>query len=277
MKLGGPIHADFSNPEEWISYLSKEGYEAAYCPVDASKDEEKIEAYSKAAEKENVIIAEVGAWSNPISPEEETRKEAIEKCKEKLELADKIGARCCVNIAGSRGEKWDGPHHDNFAEETFQLIVETIREIIDYVEPKRTYYTLETMPWIYPNSPDEYLELLEEVDRDRFAVHFDPVNIICSPKRYFNHETLIKEFIEKIGPHIKSCHLKDIKLRKKLTVHLNEVRPGKGKLNFHLLLKEIDKLKQDLPVMLEHLSDEKEYRKAADHVRSIGEKLEINL
>lgn len=277
MKLGGPIHADFSNPEEWISNLSKEGYEAAYCPVDTNEDEGKIRAYSRAAEKKDVIIAEVGAWSNPISPEEETKKKAIEKCKEKLELADKIGARCCVNIAGSRGEEWDRPHPDNFAEETFHLIVETVREIIDYVEPKRTYYTLETMPWIYPNSPNEYLELLEEIDRDRFAVHFDPVNIICSPKKYFNHEDLIKEFIEKLGPHIKSCHLKDIKLREKLTVHLDEVRPGKGKLNYHVLLKEIDKLKKDLPVMLEHLSDEKEYRKATDYVRSIGEELEINL
>jgi hypothetical protein len=30
-----------------------------------------------------------------------------------LALADEIGSLCCVNISGSRGSQWDGPHPDN--------------------------------------------------------------------------------------------------------------------------------------------------------------------
>ena len=72
-------------------------------------------------------------------------------------MADEIGARCCVNIAGSRGAKWDGPHPADLTPETFDLIVQSVREIIDAVKPTRAFYTLETMPWMYPDSADSYL------------------------------------------------------------------------------------------------------------------------
>ena len=37
------------------------------------------------------MIAEIGAWSNPISPDERTRAAALELCKRRLALADRVG------------------------------------------------------------------------------------------------------------------------------------------------------------------------------------------
>ncbi|MHC4542678.1 MAG: sugar phosphate isomerase/epimerase, partial [Planctomycetota bacterium] len=82
-----------------------------------------------------------------------------------------------MNISGSRGERWDGPSPKNFTDETFDIIVATTRAIIDEVKPTRTYFTLETMPWAYPDSADSYVALLKAIDRKRFAVHLDPVNL----------------------------------------------------------------------------------------------------
>jgi len=45
---------------------------------------------------------------------------------------------------------------------TFGLIVETTRRIIDAVKPKRNFFTLEAMPWAYPDSVDSYLNLLRQ-------------------------------------------------------------------------------------------------------------------
>ena len=67
------------------------------------------------------------------------------------------------------------------------MIVETIRSIIDAVKPTRTFFTLETMPWAYPDSPDTYLRLFKAIDRKQFAVHLDPVNLVCSPQRYYGN------------------------------------------------------------------------------------------
>ena len=77
---------------------------------------------------------------------------------------------------------WDAPHPDNLSEDTFALIVDTVRAIIDAVQPSRTYFTLEPMPWIIPDSPDRYLQLLEAIGRERFGVHLDPTNMINTPR-----------------------------------------------------------------------------------------------
>ncbi|MFN4228009.1 MAG: sugar phosphate isomerase/epimerase family protein [Candidatus Ratteibacteria bacterium] len=270
MKLGGPLFEKYNNPEEWINLIKKEGYKASYCPVNIDTPEEIIEEYRKVAEKEKIIIAEVGAWSNPLSSDDQERKKAIEKCKKSLYLAEKIGAKCCVNIAGSRGEKWDGPDKKNYMKETFDMIVEIVREIIDEIKPINTFYTLETMPWIYPDSASSYLKLIKCIDRKSFAVHFDPVNLINSPKKYFFNDILIKDFVRKLGPYIKSCHAKDIIINDKLTLHLDETTPGKGGLNYRVLLKELNKSDKDIPLMLEHLPSQEEYKKAKEYIEKIA-------
>jgi sugar phosphate isomerase/epimerase len=275
VRLGGPTFEKYEDPAGWIAALKKLGYSAAYCPVGANASDDVVKAYEQAAKEANIIIAEVGAWSNPISPDEKTWKEAMEKCRRQLHLADRIGARCCVNISGSRSNRWEGPSPDNLTEETFNLIVETTREIIDEVKPTRTYFTLEMMPWSYPDSVDSYVRLLKAIDRKRFAVHLDPVNIVCSPQRYFRNGRLIRECFKKLGPQIKSCHGKDILLDTKLTTHLDEVRPGLGGLDYVTFLKELSKL-PDVPLMLEHLPNAEEYRLAAEHVRSVGKKAGVS-
>jgi len=264
MKLGGPVFEELTDPDAWIEAHRQCGYTAAYWPLDHADG-----AWVRAAEEAGLVIAEVGAWSNPLSPDPEQRRAALELCCARLALADKVGARCCVNIAGSRGAQWDGPHPDNLTGETFDMIVETVRSIVDAVKPTRTFYALETMPWMYPDSPDSYLELLDATDRPQLAVHFDPVNLVCSPQRYFAGGALIRECFKKLGPHIRSCHAKDIALSGALTVHLDEVRPGLGGLDYATLLRELDKL-DDVPLMLEHLATPEEYRLAAQYIRDVA-------
>jgi len=275
MRLGGPVFVEDGDPERWIAALRSQGYRAAYCPLDNSADAASIRACAEAALAADIIIAEVGAWSNPLSSDEETRRAALAKCCRQLDLADRIGARCCVNIAGSRGAHWAGPHPDNLTEETFDQIVQTVRTILDTVKPTRTFYTLETMPWAYPDSPECYLRLIQAIDRPRFAVHLDPVNLICSPQRYFANGALLRDCFTTLGAYIKSCHAKDITLADRPMVHLDEVRPGLGGLDYGVFLQELQRLDPDTPLMLEHLSSSEEYALAAQHIRSEAARLQI--
>lgn len=270
MRLGGVIFKEYDSPAKWAEVVKSYGYRAAFCPVDEQADEAAVKAYAEAAAKADIVIAECGAWSNPLSRDEAARKQALEKCKGALDLAERIGARCAVNIAGSRGEKWDGPDAADLAADTVAMIVDSVREIIDAVKPKRAAYTLEPMPWMYPDSPDSYLELIKKVERDAFGVHLDPVNIVNSPARYFNNKALLEECFAKLGPHIKSCHAKDIILRDHLTVHLDEVVPGRGKLDYTTYLAEIEKLDRDMPLLIEHFSNEEEYREAANYINKVS-------
>jgi sugar phosphate isomerase/epimerase len=270
VRLGGPVFEQCSDPADWIAALRRHDYGAAYCPVESNAGGDLVRAYAQAATAADIVIAEVGAWSNPLSPDEATRSAALKHCQEQLALADRVGARCCVNISGSRGSQWDGPHPDNLTQETFDLIVQTIRAILDEVRPRRTFYTLETMPWMYPDSADSYLRLVKAVDRRQFAAHFDPVNLICSPQRYYANAELVRDFVVRLGPHIRCVHAKDIALSGRLTVHLDEVAPGKGGLDYSVLLSELDRLDADLPVLLEHLPDAAQYAQAAEYIRSVA-------
>jgi len=277
VRFGGSVFGDWAGPDEWARLVRQHGYSAAYCPVDETADDGTVAAFRRAAEEADIVIAEVGAWSNPISPDDDTRREALDLCRKRLALADRIGARCCVNIAGSRAEQWDGPDPENLSPETFDLIVQTVRTIVDEVQPARTFYALETMPWVFPNSADSYAELVRAIDRDAFAVHLDPVNLVWSPQRYFANAELIRECFAKLGPHIRSVHAKDVALSGELTVHLDEVRPGQGALDYPTLLLEMDGLGTDVPLMLEHLPSAQEYEAAAAHVRSVAAELGVRL
>jgi sugar phosphate isomerase/epimerase len=148
-----------------------------------------------------------------------------------------------------------------------------VREIVDAVNPQRTAFTLEPMPWTWPDSPDSYLELLEAVDRPGFAVHLDPTNMINTPAKYYDNAGFLRECFAKLGPHVKSCHAKDITLSGELTVHLAEVRPGLGELDFRVLLTEMSRLDPDTPILVEHLTEEEEYRQAVAHVRGVADSL----
>lgn len=274
IRLGGPVFEKFDSPDAWVNVVKKLGYRAAYCPVGLNASLEEIKAYENAAKKADMLIAEVGAWSNPISPDPKMAKEAFEKCTSSLNLADQIGAKCCVNIAGSRDmENWAGPHPDNFSDETFEMIVETTRKIIDEVKPTRTFFTLEAMPWIFPESPDAYLRLIKAIDRKAFAVHLDPVNMVVSPSVFFRNGDLIKECFKKLGPFIKSCHAKDLILKQGTYMpQFDEVRPGLGDMDYRVFLAELRNF-PEVPLMMEHLQTAEEYQEGATFIRKVAREI----
>jgi len=270
MRLGGPIFDRWSTPDEWVAAHARAGYRAAHCPVDETADEKTVRAFSDAAAAADLVLAEVGAWSNPISVDADEARKAIALTQARLDLAERIGARCCVNISGSRHPgKWDGPHPDNYSAATFNLIVETTRRIIDAVKPKRTFYTLECMYWAPPDSAESQDRLIRAVDRRAFGVHFDPVNMINSAERFADTGRFIRDFVRRFGNLIRSCHAKDVAMSDEPIVHLTEVGPGLGGLDYRAYLDALAGLDPDTPLMLEHLKTESEYAAGAAHIRGL--------
>ena len=269
VRLGGPVPGKFDDPTQWVKAVKSLKYSAAVCPVQPGAPSELIKSFSAEAKKNNILISEVGVWNNMLDPDKNASEAAIKKNIISLQLADEIGACCCVNISGAKGEIWDGPYQGNYTKETFDQIVENARHIIDQVKPRNTFFSFEPMPYMFPDSPDTYLELIKAIDRNRFAVHLDPVNMISSPQRYFNNAAFLRECFSKLGPYIKSVHAKDIIIMPELTVHLEERRPGLGSIDYAVFLREMSKLK-DIPMMMEHLDKQEDYLLAAQYIRKIG-------
>ena len=276
LRFGMPLSGTWKNPDQWLKLLAAKGCNAAYCPVGVAASDQEIAEYADAARQHDIVIAEVGAWvNNPLHPDAEVAEQGFAGIVKALVLADKIGARCCVNVAGSRGERWDGPHALNLTQETFDRIVAYIRRLMREVNPTKTAYSLEMMPWMFPTTVQEMLDLVEAVGHPGFAAHVDLVNITCSPRLYYENAEMTRECFRLIGGMVRSIHAKDILLAEDLTVHLSEVRAGLGGFDHEALLTSVMEHCPEAPVMLEHLPNEREYDLAAVHMRAVAGKLGI--
>lgn len=277
MRLGGPIFLKSDDPAELAREHRKLGYRAAYAPNVALKDKERIAAIVKEFAAQDVAIAEVGAWVNMLDPDPEKRRKNLEYVTERLALAEELGARCCVDIAGSYNpDVWYGPHPDNFSQQFFDATVENARKVIDAVKPQRTTFTLEMMGWSLPAGPDDYLKFIKAIDRKAFAVHLDVCNVINSPERFYRNADVIRECFQKLGPWIVSCHAKDVAWQVEMQVHFKEVIPGRGKVDYRNYLQELSRLPVDAPLMLEHLSTAEEYAEARGYIQRVARELGLS-
>ena len=235
-----------------------------------------IRATREAYARHDVMLAEVGAWNNMLHPDPDRRARNVAFNAEALALADELGARCCVNIVGSFSAAiWMGPHARNFTEEAFEVTVENVRHILDSVKPRRAYYSIEMHQFALPDSVDSYLRLIEAVNRPMFGVHVDPVNLVNCPVIYYRTTDVIRDVFARLGPWIISCHAKDITLSAKLTVHLDEIRPGLGELDYRVYLQELGRLPGDVPLIIEHLPPQ-EYPLAREYIVAVANELGLS-
>lgn len=273
LRLGGPVFLKSEDPAALAREHRRLGYSAAYCPQATASDTDRVRAIEKAFAAQNIVIAEVGAWRNMLDPDAEKRRANLNYVIERLALADEVGARNCVNIAGSYNPRqWDGPDPRNLSREYLEATVENCRRVIDAVKPRRTKFTIEMMGWSLPNSPDSYLRLLKAVDRTAFGVHVDVCNIVQSPQDFYRNTELIEEVFRKLGRWVCSCHAKDLEGR---AVHFAETVPGRGGVDYRAYLRHLTALPQSPPLMLEHLTTPEEYEEGKLYILRVAAQLGI--
>lgn len=277
IRLGGPTFSDADDPGELALAHRKLGYSAAYVPVISVADSGKIRAFRDAFATHNVIFAEVGRWVNLMDADALARARHLATVIDGLALAEAIGARCCVDIAGSfNATSWFGPHPDNFSKRHFDAAVENARKIIDAVKPTRTRFCYEMSGWAHPHDVESSLRLLKAVDRKGFGVHLDPCNLINSPGKFYDNTSLLLECFKKLGRWVTSCHAKDLVWDVEMNLHFREVAPGKGTLDYGTLLKSLAALPQQPPLMLEHMQTPQEYTAGRDYIIKKGRELGLS-
>ncbi|MCL2413498.1 MAG: sugar phosphate isomerase/epimerase, partial [Bacteroidales bacterium] len=253
-------------------------YRAVNAPNVSINDTERIKAFREAAERYDLVIAQVGRWINLMDADPEKRKENIDSVTEGLALADELNAKCCINIAGSYNtEFWDGPHPKNVTNEFFDIAVENARKIIDAVKPKRAVFTYEMMGHIIPDTPANCLRLIHAIDRKGYGVNLDICNMINSPDTFWNNTRLINETVDMLGPWIVSVHAKDLRWQRGMSLHFVECVIGEGEFDHGTLLNRLATLPQDVPVIIEHMNNKEEYLKCRDHLFQVAAEIGVSV
>jgi sugar phosphate isomerase/epimerase len=287
VRLGGAGIVYRGDPEAYAREHVAFGYRAAYVPSVRLENRDEVRAIVKALADADVVVAEAGAWKNLIAHDDAQRRANLDYAIHQLALADEMGARACVAYHGTVGHPGDpwrlsdnydyGPHPDNQSEAGFQRAVETARAVIDAVKPRRTKFSLEMVPWLVTDTPENYLKLLKAIDRPAFGAHIDAVNMVISPRLYFDTGRMIRDAFALLGPWIVSCHAKDIVMQGgpgNISFHMDEVVPGEGNLDYRAYLTEIDRLGRDVPLMLEHF-DLPGYRRGLAHICKVAAAVEV--
>ena len=270
MYLGISSSLEHSSPQDWAQKHKALGLQTVNFPVNCDDGEETFMAYKKAADEAELTIAEVGVWRNTLAADPEERQHWIDYAIRQLRMADAIGAVCCVNVVGTPyGPRWDGGYRENFSTELWDMAVSMIRQIIDTARPHHTKFCIESMPWMIPSGPDEYLRLIEAVDRTEFGTHLDVVNMITSPKRYFFNDEFLDECFEKLHGTIVSCHLKDIRLKPEYTFQLEECACGQGTLDLQRYIRLATTENPCMPMIIEHLTTDAEYISSVQYVQAL--------
>jgi len=272
LRLGGPILVKSDDPAVLAKAHRDLGYRAAYAPASlAVIDKDRIASLIQEFARQDVVIAEVGAWKNMLDPDSEKRRQNLDFVTDRLALAELLGARNCVDIAGSYNpDVWYGQNPKNLSKDFADATVENCRKIIDAVKPQRTFLSIEMMPWSFPSNPDEYVRLVKAVDRKAFGVHLDVCNTMYSPDRLYHNSATIHECFTKLGPWIRSCHAKDLKWGLGYQVCIQETIPGTGLIDYATYLRDLSQFAADAPLMLEHLSSEQEYTQGREYIQGVA-------
>lgn len=277
LRLGGPVFVKSDDPAVLAQAHRALGYRAAYAPEVKLTDRDRIRSIINEFGSRDVAIAEVGAWRNMLDPDAEKRRQNMAFVQERLALAEELGARCCVDIAGSFNPTfWCGPNPRNITQQFVDATVENCRKLIDAVKPTRTKFSIEMMPFNFPTGPDDYLRLIKGVDRQAFAVHLDVCNVMNSPERMYRNGDVIRECFDKLGRWVVSCHAKDLKWEDYVQVSLREVIPGRGDIDYKAYLTSLSRLPAGAPLMLEHLKTPEEYTEGREYIQKVAASLGLS-
>ncbi len=115
-------------------------------------------------------------------------------------------------------------------------------------------------------------EALENIKKQ-----LDIVNMINSPLLLYRNAEFTRECFEKLGPYIKSIHVKDINIEQKLTVHLNECLVGEGCYDFKEFFNCASKLEDRMPVLVEHIKIQEDYKKSVSYLRNFAVRMGIEI
>ncbi len=260
MRLGGPIFKKDLSIKDLVKWHRQLGFGAAY--TNWIEDKTEREEYIAAFKDADIVLAEYGAYClNILELDPKKRQENIDEICDRLAKADEMGVRCCVMHGGSveYGKEpmfWGTANAENMSQKSFDTTIEIVQGIIDKVKPQTTKLVLETESYLFPDSPQNYFDIIKAVDRKELAVHLDPVNMTCTPRRYFFNNDFLQECFDILGPHIISCHAKDFNMTPiYATVQITETFIGDGVLDYQYYLKAIENMDSQPTLMIEHLND----------------------
>jgi len=260
--LGGRAH-DFGKlpVEELAVKISKQGYSyiqlalaKAVAGIDTSlgKLSPGMGNYIRDVfRKENVEIAVLGCYINPIHPSIDERRKDLERFKEHIRFARDFGCSIVGTETGSL-KAGGSSDYDNESEEAFETFMESLRDLVSEAEKFGVIVGIEGGKNEVVTTPQRMKRVLDLIPSNNLQVIYDPTNYI-SPSNWEDQDQIIKEAFELFGDRMVAVHGKDFVVENNI---IRTVPAGTGKLNYELILKLLKEKKPYIHILIEDIKEE---------------------
>lgn len=195
----------------------------------------------------NVDISVLGCYIHMIHPDKEKRKKELDRFKEHIRFARDFGCSIVGTETGNVNEK-TGYTKDNFTEQPFLDVVESVRELVKEAEKFGVIVAIEGGINHPVHSPQVLKRLLDTIDSNNLQVIFDPANFL-DLNNYERQEEVFQEAIDLFGDRMVIMHAKDFIIEDNW---IKMVPVGTGLLNYDAIFKLIKPKKPFINVLLEN-------------------------
>jgi len=167
-------------------------------------------------------------------------------------------------------------HPDNHTQRTFDNIAESLRTVCAAAQQEGTLIAIEGHALSALDTPQRMRDLVDAVGSNVLKFNYDPVNFVGTVKQVHNTTSVLDDMFRLLGPITVAAHAKDCKLGDQLVVHIEEVVPGTGVMDYETFMRQFQQLAPDGYFIIEHLPDE-HVPAARDNVVALAKRFGIPL
>jgi sugar phosphate isomerase/epimerase len=192
-----------------------------------------------------------GFWQNLVTPDEMARAESVQTLQAAIRLAGWMGARGIDTGPGSMNPRgpWF-PHPDNWTPSARKQLIKSLKECAPVAQDCNVLLSMEGHQLVTLESAEVTAGVLDAVGSKWVTSDYDSANWITL-KEVYDTTSAVNRHFDVLGEHIVSCHAKDIWAEDKLAVHLQDGCPGKGYMDFRTVLRRMEALSPDYPILPE--------------------------
>ncbi|GEL67156.1 sugar phosphate isomerase/epimerase family protein [Marinilactibacillus psychrotolerans] len=203
-------------------------------------------------DEKGIDISVLGCYINMIHPDEIARRKALDFFKTHIRYASQFKAATVGTETGGVYPEIQFTK-DNYTEEAYLKVVESISELVNEAEKFGVIMTVEggiNHP-IY--SPSMMKRLLDDIDSQNLQVILDPVNYLYPEDTTIEKQhAIIDEAFDLFGDRITVIHAKDYVIENR---ELKIVPVGKGELDYTYFIEKIKQSKPMIPILLEETQE----------------------
>lgn len=221
-------------------------------------------------------VCAVSGYTNLIHPDEDQRRANVERLKEIIRYARQLGSPFVISETGTFNTESEWMHDPkNKTEEGFEACRQVIAELAQEAYDHGAVFCLETYVNNVVGSVEETVRMFARVDHPGLGLLMDPTNYF-EDHNFDDMDRVIDQVFDTLADRIRIAHAKDVARTEDTSEKHADIgdadalsshtfrgvgamvldAPGLGGLNYDLYLRRLAEKHPNIPIVVEHLSED---------------------